>query len=629
MIGGGKTGRVPGRRLFILGVAVASLLLAPSVLIRQSVGNHTPEEPNDWVPFTTFDKGWISHYRYDDYSFRGEYIVIRNQTAWASFWLNHTKGRSPQPPVPTNISWDVDMVLVSLLGIWPDGGRASTNFMSAYLDGDTLYAYVLNIYEHGMLLVITNPYHIIVLQKANNVVFVEINEGWDVYPPEGSIIINDGDEWTNRSSVKLTLTYYDYFSGVSQVRYSNDGVWDDEIWEPPSPTRDWTLEGGDGSRTVYYQLMDSVGWLSNTYSDSIRLDTTPPSAIIAFPSEGQLFNTAEIFAIGGASDNLGVGRVDVRVNRGPWQVATGTLSWYAEVGLTQGSIRIEARALDMASNPSPIACANVTYIPIHPEPPRITESFLSGRGSENLTVIWSLSPDDGSGLSSVVRYDVYRGNAFSNDGSGYSLIASVPNGTSLFVDALRGEGDPSNYFYQVFAVDMNGNVTCGMDQAGKFTRPLTKGLNLISVPLIQSDETVETVLQTVEYDRAWYYDSVSQHWVSYVKHKTYGGGLWEMDHTMALWVDAAEDSSLTVAGIVPAQTMIRLHEGWNLVSFPSFDTSYAVADLKADVGAARVEGYDLAPPNFLRVLDDADVLLTGYGYWIKVETDSLWIVEVS
>ena len=84
-----------------------------------------------------------------------------------------------------------------------------------------------------------------------------------------------------------------------------------------------------------------------------------------------------------------------------------------------------------------------------------------------------------------------------------------------------------------------------------------------------------------------------------------------------------------LAGAVPVQTTIHLHEGWSLVSFPSFKPMYTVADLKVETGATRVEGYDLAPPYYLRVLGGAEVLQVGYGYWVKVETDSLWIVEVS
>ena len=51
-----------------------------------------------------------------------------------------------------------------------------------------------------------------------------------------------------------------------------------------------------------------------------------------------------------------------------------------------------------------------------------------------------------------------------------------------------------------------------------------------------------------------------------------------------------------------------------------------VADLKAETGATRVEGYDLAPPYFLRVLMDGEVLQAGYGYWVKVDAPVIWVV---
>ena len=102
-----------------------------------------------------------------------------------------------------------------------------------------------------------------------------------------------------------------------------------------------------------------------------------------------------------------------------------------------------------------------------------------------------------------------------------------------------------------------------------------------------------------------------------------------MNHTMGAWVNVTEDSNLTVAGVVPAQTKIPLHKGWNLVSFPSFSFSYTAYDSMEDTGAVRVEGYDPAPPYHSRVLADADLLQAGYGYWVKVQVDADWIVEVS
>jgi hypothetical protein len=212
---------------------------------------------------------------------------------------------------------------------------------------------------------------------------------------------------------------------------------------------------------------------------------------------------------------------------------------------------------------------------------------------------------------------------------GYQLLATLPNGTSTYVDKYSGEGDQNSYFYRVCAVDQLSSLACAENQAAKFTRPLMKGSNLISIPLIQSNESIEIVLQTVEYDTAWHFDSLSQEWKWYMKSKGYRRGLWNINHTMGLWVNVTRDSNLTVAGIVPTQTKIPLHKGWNLGSFPSFSSSYTAYDLEMDTGAVRVEGYDPALPYHLRVLTDADVLQAGYGYWVKVDTDTDWIVRVS
>ena len=266
---------------------------------------------------------------------------------------------------------------------------------------------------------------------------------------------------------------------------------------------------------------------------------------------------------------------------------------------------------------------------VFPRPPRILDAALSGESTENVTVRWTLSPDDESGLRSIVRYNVYRSNTYESRGLGYVLIAALPDGTAEFMDPLVGEGDSGDYFYRLCAVDKDNATACAAGQAGKIARPLATGPSLISIPLIQSDESIEIVLQTVEYDKAWYYDSSSQQWIWYMKSKTYRRGLRNMDHTDGMWVNVTQDSNLTVAGVVPAQTTIHLYVGWNLVSFPSYNSSYTVADLKAETGATGVEGFDPTPPYHLRVLGDAEVLLAGYGYWLKVDIDVDWIVEVS
>jgi len=94
--------------------------------------------------------------------------------------------------------------------------------------------------------------------------------------PTGSIVINDDADSTTSGSVTLTLTYTDPFLPVSQVRYSNDGVWDSEEWESPSETKEWILSSGNGTKTVYYQIRNSLGSVSDTFIDTIILDTSVP-----------------------------------------------------------------------------------------------------------------------------------------------------------------------------------------------------------------------------------------------------------------------------------------------------------------------------------------------------------------
>lgn len=260
-------------------------------------------------------------------------------------------------------------------------------------------------------------------------------------------------------------------------------------------------------------------------------------------------------------------------------------------------------------------------------PPTILEAYLSGQKWENVTIIWDLSPDDGEGSKSVVGYRIYRSMTYDSDGLGYSLIATVPNATSIFVDELAGEGDPNTYFYQACSVDMSDNSTCSNDQAGKFTRSVSEGPNLVSIPLIQSNESTEAVLQTVSFDKAWTYDAFQTKWISYMTSKPYKGELKTINNEMSVWVNVTESSNLTVAGIVPWTTSILMRPGWNLVGFPSFNSDYGVGEMKSVLSVLGVEGFESSsPPYFLRVLSDSDKLETGYGYWVYSVLSVIWDV---
>jgi hypothetical protein len=101
--------------------------------------------------------------------------------------------------------------------------------------------------------------------------------GLDTVAPTGSIEMRVDGEWTTSPTVMLRVTFQDDISGIDRMRLSDDGVWDDEPWEEPYRDIEWALSDGDGPKTVHFQVMDHCGLLSPVYSDTVVLDTTPPT----------------------------------------------------------------------------------------------------------------------------------------------------------------------------------------------------------------------------------------------------------------------------------------------------------------------------------------------------------------
>ena len=60
----------------------------------------------------------------------------------------------------------------------------------------------------------------------------------------------------------------------------------------------------------------------------------------------EAITTTDIQVSGNASSPVGIQKVEVRVNNGTWQLATGTFDWSCTVPLTEGMYSIEARVTD-------------------------------------------------------------------------------------------------------------------------------------------------------------------------------------------------------------------------------------------------------------------------------------------
>ena len=115
---------------------------------------------------------------------------------------------------------------------------------------------------------------------------------YDDQPPEPiSILIKNGDDYTQSAKVTVSLQAEDLGSGVYQMSFSIDNItW--SAWEPFNNTRYFDIPVGDGEKSIYLKVLDYAGNIAKPVVDTIVLDTTPPRELAISINEGDLYTTS-------------------------------------------------------------------------------------------------------------------------------------------------------------------------------------------------------------------------------------------------------------------------------------------------------------------------------------------------
>lgn len=292
------------------------------------------------------------------------------------------------------------------------------------------------------------------------------------------------------------------------------------------------------------------------------------------------------------------------------------------------SYRVWVHGMDEHGNWGPPEYVDIVIraFEVLPKMPVLTDVFLEPTLSD-VTLYWNASGDEWAGDNPVIYYNLYRTTTYGQNWTLLGNVTATGSPSYNWTDLGRGHGDPNNYFYCVKAFNTIYESECMV--GAKFTMFLSSGKHFASIPLILSNESVGHVLQTVSYKVVWSYDAwdYANHWKSLSRSK-YTSDLSKINFTMGFWIDVLSNCNLTVAGIVPDNTVIRLETGWNMVGFPIFASSVTVGDLRAQLGARKVEGFNASlPPYLLEVLPDSYVLVPGEAYWIYVPHSTTWTIE--
>lgn len=249
-------------------------------------------------------------------------------------------------------------------------------------------------------------------------------------------------------------------------------------------------------------------------------------------------------------------------------------------------------------------------------PPTMLAARLEGGGLADVGLTWIPSPADGGLADDVAGYEVWHGTAYSPTASGYTLLASLPRGSTAFVHTNMGAGNSTDHFYLVRSIDASGRTRDAWEQAGKHAQFLATGTRLVSVPFELFAWDAEAMFRTVSWSVARAFDSD-------------GGGAWVMwefgapsggitaDRGMGVWAQIDADAWWVTAGIVPATTKLTLRSGWNLIGYPSF-VPRTVSQTFSGVTFGTVEGWANVSPYYLQTLSGTTTMVPGEGYWVYV-----------
>lgn len=165
---------------------------------------------------------------------------------------------------------------------------------------------------------------------------------------------------------------------------------------------------------------------------------------------------------------------------------------------------------------------------------------------------------------------------------------------------------------------------------------LYEGWNLISIPFIQMDTDISSVLSSINgsYDAVQWYDAADayDYWKHYhISKPSHLNDLESIDHKTGIWVHVTQPGGvlLQCSGIIPAENQsITLKTGWNLIGYPSLSNKtrdVALNNLTFDIEVNAIWTYNASRQKWEQI-GEFYSFERGRGYWIHAKTDCVWEV---
>jgi parallel beta-helix repeat protein len=219
------------------------------------------------------------------------------------------------------------------------------------------------------------------------------------------------------------------------------------------------------------------------------------------------------------------------------------------------------------------------------------------------------------------------GGNFWSDYSGPDLYS----GPNQDIPGDDGIGDTN---YSIYSNTRDDYPLLGEIKAHLF---LYEGWNLISLPFIQSDTDLISILSTISgsYDAVQVYNTTDSldHWKHYKEGKPFGNDLVTLNEAMGFWIRITDTPGVVFEypGIPPiANQTITLYPGWNLVGYPSlngYNRTNALNNITFGNQVDAVWTFD-SETKIWDEISEGDFFEIGKGYWIHATTLCTWEVPI-
>ena len=247
-----------------------------------------------------------------------------------------------------------------------------------------------------------------------------------------------------------------------------------------------------------------------------------------------------------------------------------------------------------------------------------TDRYAGGFASsqDDLLATISYSADSGGTWTEIAADEP-------NDGVYAWTVPMVDSDQCLVMvevsDALGNDGvDTSD---AVFTIEMAATPTASID--------LAAGWNLISLPLIPTNSTIESVMAGLNVTLVYHYDPTVPKWFFW--NGTPAGDLTDMVDGLGYWVFMGSPGTMTVVGTEmpvppcptcppPAPPTYEVVAGWNMIGVKSTTPVYHGDYLMSVSGEYSVlYAYDAATGSWTNVYpveQNGGIMEPGYGFWL-------------